>query len=126
MCRSVYDKMAYLKGKITCIFLILTNTIIAMGSEIGFCPQNVTLTFETECTSCHINVFVDCPSSAEKLTKMEGTPGCRYEVHLGPGPNITKDGCTHTCRRTIKEDQCCKGFWGPKCDGIKYSFKCNS
>jgi hypothetical protein len=87
------------------------------GNEMGFCPETQTMTFETECISCHINVFKDCPSGSKQLTRMEGTSNCTYELHLGPGPNITKDGCTHTCEMNTTVDQCCRGFWGSNCDG---------
>ncbi|XP_053377008.1 stabilin-2-like isoform X2 [Mercenaria mercenaria] len=108
--------MTLLGKMLACIFFILINVITVKGSEIGFCRETVEKIFETDCTSCHINVFIDCPVGAKKLTKMGGTSGCTYEKHLGPGPNITMDGCTHTCEQNITTDQCCKGFWGPKCD----------
>lgn len=87
------------------------------ASELGKCPKSMNEIFETKCTSCHVNVFVDCPQGSEKLTTREGNPGCTYEQSLGPGHNITKDGCTHTCNRTVQEPECCRGFWGNNCDG---------
>ena len=101
---------------VLCICFILSCMTVT-GSYMGFCPETQTMTFETECISCHINVFTDCPDGSKMLTRMEGTANCTYEMHLGPGPNITKDGCTHTCESNTTVDQCCRGFWGPKCDG---------
>ena len=73
--------------------------------------------FDMPCTSCHINMFMDCPNGTEKITEMNGASGCTYEQSLGPGPNVTKDGCYHTCRQEVNVTSCCPGYWGSYCDG---------
>lgn len=90
--------------------------------ETGRCPKVFKEVFETNCTSCHINVFVDCPDGSVKTTTMEGNAGCTFEQHLGPGHNIHRDGCSHTCERQVQEPECCRGFWGSNCGGNIYIY----
>lgn len=103
------------------LFLLVTLMIIiccvrkVWTGDSGKCPKRYTETFETNCTSCHINVFVDCPDGSVKLTYQNGTEGCQYKPHWILDEML--DGCTHTCERNISIPECCKGFWGSNCDG---------
>ena len=83
----------------------------------GFCNETYTVLFNTECQHCDINVFTDCPRGTMKLTTKEGKSGCEYIQSLGPGYNETKAGCYHTCSEEKQNVQCCRGYWGPQCQG---------
>ncbi|KAH3876243.1 hypothetical protein DPMN_000080 [Dreissena polymorpha] len=63
-----------------------------------------------------MNVFIDCPNGSTKISTFNGTEGCQYTQHYGLGPNVSLEGCHHTCNRTIGIDECCDNFWGQNCD----------
>lgn len=83
----------------------------------GFCNETYTVRFNTECQHCDINVFTDCPYGSVKQTSKEGISDCEYIQSLGPGYNETKTGCYHTCTQEKQNVQCCRGYWGPQCQG---------
>ena len=111
-----YDKIVRI------IILVLSLIVLnGRGNELGQCPKSLKQVFGTKCTSCDINVFVDCPPGSTKLTTHFDTESCQYYESYGLEHNITKDGCYHECEKTVEIPECCKGFWGANCDG-KISF----
>ena len=78
----------------------------------GFCNVTFTRSFQTKCKPCDENVFTDCPLDSMKQTVKEGISGCKLYTD-----KTATTGCYHTCLKEEQDIRCCRGYWGPQCQG---------
>ena len=94
-----------------------------------FCNQTYSTRFQTECTPCPQNLYVECPGGTEKVSAGRGYKDCFYMLNMGNETDnrapVRIRGCRHYCRKTIVDVQCCDGYWGPDCNGmVIYTYLC--
>ncbi|XP_070612374.1 stabilin-2 isoform X2 [Erythrolamprus reginae] len=78
------------------------------------CDEDTVFTTKTKCGACSVNYKIRCPEGYIKISKSLGRRGCRYQFQTG-SLSISFNGCQHTCKRTLKQPQCCSGYWGQDC-----------
>uniref|UniRef100_A0A670YTZ1 Stabilin 2 n=1 Tax=Pseudonaja textilis TaxID=8673 RepID=A0A670YTZ1_PSETE len=99
--------VAQRKAIILWIILIFIFFLVA-HSERRRCDEDTVFTTKTKCGACSVNYKIRCPEGYTKITKGSGKRGCNTL-------SLSFNGCQHSCMRTLKQPQCCSGYWGQDC-----------
>ncbi|KAG8138247.1 hypothetical protein E2320_004156 [Naja naja] len=88
------------------------------------CDEDTVFTTKTKCGACSVNNNIRCPEGYTKITKGSGRRGCRYQYETST-LSLSFNGCQHSCMRTLKQPQCCSGYWGQDClgEGVDVSYE---
>uniref|UniRef100_A0A3B3CL92 EGF-like domain-containing protein n=1 Tax=Oryzias melastigma TaxID=30732 RepID=A0A3B3CL92_ORYME len=89
--------------------------LILLLSTGNFCSKSTVLRTQTACNSCHMSLFIACPSGYKRTPRSPIT-SCRYAIKTS-SVVLAVPGCSLECYREVEVQSCCPGFWGPDCMG---------